>query len=96
MKHPDEKFKKINNISFISPIHFNLFLKYDRVTSVLFTIKLSEGFIRRYKNYKQITHIELMILFLFKVKKLFHALLCVKSDKLIPHRFITKIRFCRI
>ena len=62
---------KINKISFISPIHFNFFLKYDKVPSVSFTLK---GFICRYKNYKQITLIKFIFLFLLKkCKNLFHV-----------------------
>ena len=34
---------KIINISFISLIHFNFFLKYERDTSVLYTFKVSGG-----------------------------------------------------
>ena len=57
---------KIINISIISPIHFNFFLKYDRDTYVLFTLKVSGGSIDMYKNDKQITFITLIISFLYK------------------------------
>ena len=79
---------------FISLILFNFFSKYDRSPSVLFTLKVSGGFIRRYKNYKQITLIKIIILFLsIELKNpFFHVLWSVLSDNLISHRFITKIR----
>ena len=57
---------KYYNFSLISPIDFNFFLKYDRVLSVLFTLKVLGGFIRRYKNYKQIARIKFIILFSIK------------------------------
>ena len=56
----------IINISFNIVNHFNFFLKYDRDTSVLFTLKVSSGFIRRYKSYMQITFINFIILYLNK------------------------------
>ena len=83
---------KINNISFISPIHFNFFFKYDKVPSVLFTLK---GFIHRYKNYRQITLIKFIFLFLLKkYKNLLHVFWCVLLYYRISQRFISKIQLC--
>ena len=86
---------RIKNILLFSPIHFNFFLKYVRVTAVLLTWKVSTGFIRRYKNYKQITLLRFIILFSIKKQgDLFNVFEYVLSDNLISHRFIKKIRLC--
>ena len=45
-------------------IHFNFFLKYDRVPSVSFTLEVSGGFICRYINQNQITLIKLNFIIL--------------------------------
>ena len=88
---------RIKNILLFSPIHFNFFLKYVRVAAVLLTWKVSTGFIRRYKNYKQITFMRFIILFLIKKwRDLFNVYECVLCviENLISHRLITKIRLC--
>ena len=41
-------------------------LTYDSVQYVLFTFKVLGGIIRKYKNYKQITLMKFIILFLLK------------------------------
>ena len=56
---------------------------------VLFTLK---GFIHRYKNYKQITLIKFIFLFLLKKSKnLFHVFWCVLLYYHISQLFISKI-----
>ena len=80
------------NIPLVSPINSNFFLKCDRFISVLFTWKVSVGFIRRYINYQKITRMKFIILFLIKkLEILSYDLESVPSDNLILHLFITKI-----